>query len=417
MSNSPGEGGATGRRAWTPGRSVVLLLLILDITVVAGWLFVYSDEYDRVAKVVGGVWGAVMVFLGAVGWKSKEGTSLPALMGLLPTRLLAAAYTLLILGALPFWVAYHFPVHRVAVAGSGVPASARWRVVVTRGGDTVHVHEGGASWTFRARPGTHTLEASVDGYLPFPESFPVRWLALSDHIDLAGLEAVAGVLRLSFDRDMTWEIFDSVGGGPVRSGAATAPGPLEVALTPGRYLVRARAPDARPDSATITLTPGDTADAEVRLRRAETLGTLTVRSDPEGAELFVDGERVGATPWSGRRAPGSHAVIVRRRSPSDPRFAQFFRGSVEVRATGETVFEPALESIPLPALRILAGAAGGATYYLDRADADHALGRVEGSAVFYVFPGTYLIVSRAGAEVTECGTVTLRPGDEEVVRC
>jgi hypothetical protein len=39
-----------------------------------------------------------MAFLAAVGWKSRE-TSLPALVGLLPVRFVAAAYTLLIMGA------------------------------------------------------------------------------------------------------------------------------------------------------------------------------------------------------------------------------------------------------------------------------------------------------------------------------
>jgi hypothetical protein len=416
MPASKGSSGGAGRDGWTPGRSFVFLLLLLDVTVVAVWLFIYSAEYDRVQKVVGGIWVAVTTFLAAVGWKSKE-TSLSAFVGLLPVRLVAIAYTLLIAGALPLWVAYQFPIHRVDVTSTGVDASARWVVVVTRGTDTAHVHRGGGTWTFMARPGSHTLEARADGYRPFDESLNVRWLGLSDRVDLQGLAVEAGMLRLRFNRDMSWEVTDSTGGTTVRTGMATSPGPLLVELAPGRYMVRAQAPGTPPDSATIQVSAGDTADAVVDLRETRRMGRLTVRSDPAGMEVFIDGEQVGTTPWSGRQDAGRYVVTLRRRSPADPQYGQYARGQVRVEVSGETIHEPPIETIRLPALRIFSDGGATATYYLDRAEPGSVLGEVAGSHVFHVFPGDYAVLRRAGGAVTECGRFSLRPEQEVVVRC
>ncbi|MCX4242548.1 PEGA domain-containing protein [Paraliomyxa miuraensis] len=41
--------------------------------------------------------------------------------------------------------------------------------------------------------------------------------------------------------------------------------------------------------------------------------TLTVDSDPEGADVYVDGERVGSTPVQARVAPGQHEIDVVKR--------------------------------------------------------------------------------------------------------
>ena len=50
-------------RGWTWTRSFLLLLLLLDLTAVAVWLAFNLDTYDRLAKVVGGLWAGGMAVL------------------------------------------------------------------------------------------------------------------------------------------------------------------------------------------------------------------------------------------------------------------------------------------------------------------------------------------------------------------
>lgn len=60
----------------------------------------------------------------------------------------------------------------------------------------------------------------------------------------------------------------------------------------------------------------DRATVEKRIQALEErmgekgLAEVTVSSTPSGAEVRVDGQRVGTTPWSGKLKPGTHAITV-----------------------------------------------------------------------------------------------------------
>lgn len=413
-------GGPTPAQGWTPWRSILLVLLTLDIVLVGVWLFMYSAEYDRVQKVVGGVWGAVVAFLGAVGVTKRQELTLAQFMGLLPVQMVTVVYTLLLFVGAPLWALYQFPVHRVEVSGQPLPGDPRWSVQVTRGDDTVHVHSGGDSWSFHTRPGPHAFEARVPGYALFTEALNVSWLALGDRLELRGLTEEPAALLLFTDQDARYAVLDPESGETVDGGSITAPGPLSIPLPPGRYLVRAEAPGFRADSVVVVLPPGGTATDTLRLPAipVATRGTLRVAPTPDGLELWLDGEPAGTTPWSRALPAGRYRVELRRVSPADEGFGRFHAEEVEVRTSAETVFAPDVPTLELARLTVVAGdASRGATFYLDRAIPASALGVVEGSAVFHVFPGERQVVWLDGGTVTRCGRVSLTPGGEATLTC
>lgn len=92
-------------------------------------------------------------------------------------------------------------------------------------------------------------------------------------------------------------------------GRDLGPAPVQVEAPVGRRTLRAEMGRLwHPAVQAVDLTPRG---AKVTLRLAPAHGTLVVESDPPGAEVFLDGEPVGRTPWQDpRRASGEYRVRV-----------------------------------------------------------------------------------------------------------
>jgi hypothetical protein len=151
----------------------------------------------------------------------------------------------------------------------------------------------------RVGAGTHVVEVSRDGYLPF-----------QTRVDVAGAETVAvrvalvavtaaGRLRVSERSGGALEV--------VLDGAAVGTTPWEGAVAPGDHVVFLRGPEhvgTQPQAAPVKL--GETL-ALVLL--AETLGAeLRVRAEPPSTELRLDGVPLGRGAWQGRVRAGVHTV-------------------------------------------------------------------------------------------------------------
>ncbi|MDZ7262609.1 MAG: hypothetical protein ONB05_10960, partial [candidate division KSB1 bacterium] len=103
---------------WSFGRSLLLLLISFDLLAVAIWLVVYHSYYQAVTEVVGGIWGAVVAFLGYLKIKTSRTKSLPEFLGLLPVKMTILAYTILIVIFMSFYLLAQFPVHTVLVTAT-----------------------------------------------------------------------------------------------------------------------------------------------------------------------------------------------------------------------------------------------------------------------------------------------------------
>ena len=391
-----------------------MLLLVLDATVVLGWLYFYYDEYERISVVVGGLWGAVMVLLGAVGVRSGE-TTLSSFVGLPPVRLITVTYTVLLAGAVPFWAAFALPIHRATISLDQAPGDLRWSVRVLVGPDSLNRSSVGGDSVrlFWIRRGSYEVTAVADGYDPVSGALDVPWLALGAHLALPPPRRRTGWVRLSANMDLTATILDAASGAAQRRTVPATGSTFE--LPPGEYEIVGRAPPAAPDTAVVVVTPGDTVPGSLVLRTSPVLGTLQVRSTPPDLEILLDGRATGArTPWSTRLGPGRYEVVLRQVSPADERFGRYYRGTVQVAASATASVDADVPVGTLPVLTVILGPAStGATLYLD----DEVLGEVSQSGVFPVYPGRYRVSKRVQGAVGECGSVTLVMGGAAELRC
>ncbi len=96
---------------------------------------------------------------------------------------------------------------------------------------------------------------------------------------------------------------------------------------------QASSADVAPDSY-----PSATAQSNQTSKTPE-LVTVTVKSDPDGAEITVDGKFVGSTPSTLRLVPGEHAVRVEKSG------YKAWQRTLGISAGGSVSINPALEAL------------------------------------------------------------------------
>ncbi len=118
---------------------------------------------------------------------------------------------------------------------------------------------------------------------------------------LADLRKKVGSLVVTSDVDATL-IVDGRGRGKV-------PLPSPLRLLAGRHVVRIVKPGYTPHEQTMIAAPGVLVAIDARLQLVPGAGVLRVE-DPslEGANVFVDGARVGTVPWEATMPAGPHVV-------------------------------------------------------------------------------------------------------------
>ena len=93
-------------------------------------------------------------------------------------------------------------------------------------------------------------------------------------------------------------------------GAAAAQSPVRADLPPGSHLVAVSAQGFRPAEHHLELTAGRDVELVVSLAQGSGPGSLQITSEPSGARVLLDGERIGVTPFKGELAPGAHRLAV-----------------------------------------------------------------------------------------------------------
>lgn len=86
--------------------------------------------------------------------------------------------------------------------------------------------------------------------------------------------------------------------------------PLGLVLVPGKYRIRIEKQGYRTVEREVEVPREGTAEVRVELERRR--GKLRVRSVPEGASVFVDGEFAGTTPFEAELEEGEHEVQIMR---------------------------------------------------------------------------------------------------------
>lgn len=154
---------------------------------------------------------------------------------------------------------------------------------------------------FLVRPGAHRVAAELPGYYPLDTEIEVGPLA-DQRIELT-LEKLPGVVTIRSEPEIGAEVLVdgvAVGTTPVED-ATIKPGVHQIELSAPRYLSAARELDVAGAGERQELTVALTPDFAV----------VSLRTDPPGATILVDGVEAGVTPGGVEIMSGEHDVEVR----------------------------------------------------------------------------------------------------------
>ncbi|MBO8183446.1 MAG: PEGA domain-containing protein [Archaeoglobus sp.] len=87
--------------------------------------------------------------------------------------------------------------------------------------------------------------------------------------------------------------------------------PLTLKLTPGTYSVKITKDDYEPYVETVTLNPGESKSINIQLKAL--FGFLNIYSNVQGADVYIDGVKVGITPLKAYKlSVGDHKIEIRK---------------------------------------------------------------------------------------------------------
>ena len=186
------------------------------------------------------------------------------------------------------------------------------------------------STKLRLSVGRHKLLVVKEGFVPFEP--PDDVVLISKQVVIVDaklvLEVVTGHLLVREENGRSVKVFiDNVDRGPA---------PWEGDLPPGDHAVAARGEKLAAAERSVTIGKGQRVD--LLIQAISTVGRLRVTTVPAGAEIYVDGQRVGSGAWEGDVEAGSHHVQAKLGLSGAERDVVVERGSV------------AAQEIPLPAV-------------------------------------------------------------------
>lgn len=394
---------------WTVGRSIVLLLLLLDLTVVAVWLFFYYDHYETISTVVGGLWAAVLAVLAAVRIRSEGATSLSTFVGLTPVKLIAGTYTAIIVILLLVFALFEFPVHRIDVDSPSLDDFTPTCIALLSGSDTIARHMNGPSARFRVRRGSYTLLYEPEGYESSLRTVDVPTLSLRQHVSFERFELLYGYLQVTVSHDLILTIHDS-GGQPVDEIPVTEGAVALQSLAPGHYLVQAAPPGRQPNTYELDIAPAATTRLRVTfppiILPPPPVATIAIHN-PIEMEVLVNGAPVGMlTPTELQLSPGNYRIELRKRQSE--RFGYQLQRFITISEGEQVVIDESLpDLIELPEL-VVWPRDPGFTYWLDKVDDSTLLGRLYGPNVRVVFLGQHRLIKQLGDTIEHSARFIIR---------
>ncbi len=162
------------------------------------------------------------------------------------------------------------------------------------------------------------------------------------------------------------------------NGKAEGTSPQSVLLGPGQYIVRASKDGYEQGETSIEVSAGGKQEVRLELKSvAPNLGTLTIETKPTGAQLSIEENVVGISPWRGQLKPGGHRVraVLPDYEPSEKEvvLAQGQTRAVTFTLQERIVEKPFYKKWYFWTGVVVVAAAGTATYFIltqDRPDAE-----------------------------------------------
>jgi CRISPR/Cas system-associated exonuclease Cas4 (RecB family) len=252
--------------------------------------------------------------------------------------------------------------------------------------------------------GIHTLRLELSGYVPWEE--PVIVTAGETtfiHATLTTVPPANGSVTVQSDPD---------GANVYLDGEMKGLTPVAITgVSPGPHIVRIEKTGYIPYQKDITVTAGSTTIVSAALASVPppTTGSVNIESEPEGANVYLDGGLVGITPLLvSNLTPGNHVVIIELTG-----YETYENSSVPVMAGATTLVSAVLELTPPPpdtgAIDITSSPADAAVYL------DGVLKGTTPLSIVNLDPGSYTVrIEKSGYEVWE-ENITVSAGETELV--
>jgi len=181
--------------------------------------------------------------------------------------------------------------------------------------------------------------------------------------------------------------------------------PLSIGINPGRADIEVRLDGYDTFRTSVVIAPGQTTTINAGLNPSRRTGVLSVSSSPSGADVYIDNQRVGRTPYSVQINEGTYDVRISLSGYTD------YRTTVRVERGQETRINAQL--VPLRA-QLTISANVEARVFVDGAE----LGTVGpgGTVRFDVSPGRHQVVLLSPGYRVFVTEVSLRSGENETIR-
>jgi hypothetical protein len=408
------------QRDWTPGRLTILTLLLLDLAALIVWAVANYEHYKTLSVVSGAVWGATLTVLTYLKVRAPKERTFAEFLGDPPVRLTVVLVTLLMLGGSVGLAPRQLPIQRVDIAVVPIDISRPEIVIWTQAGDTlVRQSVDPNPLTVHLPAGSHRLLATAPGFEPDTQLVAVRsYGMIRPQTHTVRLYPYRGTLLFPPMQNLRMEV-------DVRHAATDTTvaqrivqsDTLRLDLSPDRYRIITSAPQYRSDTTLIDLPPGGVIAYPVELTRigvGPTYGTVSLQTQPPGADVIIRGRgAVGTTPAVLRLPPGEyHAVIRRVRTDLSPTAAEEFTRSVRVERGATVTVRGDLEPMTLARLTMGASPDGSGRYVAieQSTGLEHSIGTASGEASVLLFPGTFQLRRRTAAGAITGPTIALASG-------
>lgn len=175
----------------------------------------------------------------------------------------------------------------------------------------------------------------------------------------------------------------------------------DIPLACGSHNVRVEKGGYLPYNKTIVLTAGAEEDLIANLEKVPDRGQVTIRSEPPGGDLYVDGKYRGTTPATlDNLLPSRHEVLIRKAGYED------YRDVISVSAEFETEYPEYLVPLPGAGFLCIISHPEGAEVWID----ERAVGTTPTTLLRYP-AGNHKVKTRKNGYSNETRDVSVKGGE------